>query len=396
MALPRRCMWAWKLSIRAASRSVVKPSSIVTVFGRMSSVPSAAGTSDSEVRILRLLPFRVEVDAHLDLAGDLFTRLRVVNVPVELGPGQQQFARIRPHHLALLADCPLHEGRRQTGRRGSAGLGLLEIRDRVMRDLAARERLGPDFNRAHPARLGDARRRDALVPDVLRHLRHREVVRLDDQIRLFLAERRREIPALTIGPLLGLRHVLRVALRRARVHPAHDRVELFVGERSVVLEFLDADAPIDLPRWHLALRHARLDRLGPRPRLRERHQRHRRHRVGPVARLALLLEDRRDVFRERRRFGGIGRSRPPPAASAPRSASRRRPRNTARIHAWLASCRVPSWLYSRVERSLSRRYWSSSTESRRRLRPTRHWPGHAACILPACRTSRSAQSSRPA
>ena len=43
--------------MRAASRSVVKPSSTATVFGRMSSVPSAAGTSDSVLRYFGSCPF---------------------------------------------------------------------------------------------------------------------------------------------------------------------------------------------------------------------------------------------------------------------------------------------------------------------------------------------------
>ena len=292
--------------MRAASRSVVKPSSTATRVRADVQRAERGRHERQRVAVLRLLPLRVEVDAHLHLAGDLFTGLGVVNVPVELGTGQQQLAGVRAHHLALLADRPFHERRGQTRRRRDARLGLLEVRNRVMRDLAALQRLGPDLDRAHPARLGDARRRDALVPDVLRHRRHGEVVRLDDQVRLFLAERRREVPALIVGPLLWRRHVLRVALRRAGVDPADDRVDLIVGERSVVLELLDADGPIDLPRRHLAVADARLDRARPRPRLGEGHERHRRHRVGPVTGLALLLEDRRDVLGERRRLRGVG------------------------------------------------------------------------------------------
>ena len=43
--------------MRALSRSVKKPSDIDTVFGRMSIVPSAAGTSDSDVRYFGSWPF---------------------------------------------------------------------------------------------------------------------------------------------------------------------------------------------------------------------------------------------------------------------------------------------------------------------------------------------------
>ena len=50
-----------------------------------------------------------------------------------------------------------------------------------------------------------------------------------------------------------------IALRRAAVDPADDRVDLLVGQRHVVLEFLDADAAVDVPRRHLPrARRARL------------------------------------------------------------------------------------------------------------------------------------------
>ena len=49
------------------------------------------------------------------------------------------------------------------------------------------------------------------------------------------------------------------------------------------------------------IRHARANRPRPRPRLLVGDERHRRDRIGPMARFALLLEDRRDVLRERRR-----------------------------------------------------------------------------------------------
>src|SRR4029078_9894196 len=93
-------------------------------------------------------------------------------------------------------------------------------------DLAALQRLGPDLDRANPSRLGDARWRDAFVPDVLRHRRHGEIVRTYDEFRFFLAERGREVPALIVGPLLGGRHVFGVALRRTGVDTTDDALDL--------------------------------------------------------------------------------------------------------------------------------------------------------------------------
>ena len=109
----------------------------------------------------------------------------------------------------------------------------------------------------------------------------------------------------------GRRHVGGVALRRALIDPADDRVDLLVGERHVVLELLHADAAVDVPRRHLARRHALADRTGPRPRVLIGDERHRRDRSRLVAGLTLGLENRRDVFRERHGFRGFsGPDRP--------------------------------------------------------------------------------------
>ena len=68
-----------------------------------------------------------------------------------------------------------------------------------------------------------------------------------------------------------------------------------VGERPVVLELLDPDGPVDVPRRHLSSDDARFDGPGPRARLGKCHQRHRRDVAGAMARLTLVLQDRRDV-----------------------------------------------------------------------------------------------------
>ena len=145
---------------------------------------------------------------------------------------------------------------------------------------------------------------------------------------------------------------------------------------------------IDLPRRHLLVGDARLDRPRPRPRLGVGHERHRRDRVGPVTRLALLLEDRRDVLGERRRLRRRRRPQPRLAPAAAALSAHDADRHVPSPVEMFSShhVRLPS---HSTARSLSRRCWSSSTETRRRPRPIRRWPGRAAGIRRAPRTSPS-------
>ena len=94
-------------------------------------------------------------------------------------------------------------------------------------------------------------------------------------------------------------HVLRIAQRRAGVHPADERRDLRVAEAAVVLELLDADGAVDVPRRHQALRHLPLDLVRVLARVLVGDERHRADRIRLMADLALLLQDRRDVLRER-------------------------------------------------------------------------------------------------
>ena len=100
-----------------------------------------------------------------------------------------------------------------------------------------------------------------------------------------------------------------VALRRAVAGPLHDGVDFLLRQRAVVLVVLDADARVDVPGRHVARRHAIANRTRPRTRLFVGLQRHRRDRIRPVARLALVLENRRDVLGERRYGSGLSRER---------------------------------------------------------------------------------------
>ena len=90
-----------------------------------------------------------------------------------------------------------------------------------------------------------------------------------------------------------------------------DGGDFVVGERSIVAEVLDADVLVDEPRRHLARDDLLLDRPGPGPRLLVGQQRHRRDAARPMARLAVLLEDGRDVFREGDLAAGLAPTGPP-------------------------------------------------------------------------------------
>ena len=123
---------------------------------------------------LRLLALRVEVDAQLDLVGDVLAAVRVVDVPHHLRARQHQLAAARPHHLALLADGPFHEGARQRVAVGIERIGgqvigllLLQAGDGVVGDLAALHRGGAHLDGPHPARLGEPGGHDRLPPRVV-------------------------------------------------------------------------------------------------------------------------------------------------------------------------------------------------------------------------------------
>ena len=116
----------------------------------------------------------------------------------------------------------------------------------------------------------------------------------------------------------------------ALIDPADDRLDLLVAQRHVVLEVLNADAAVDVPRRHLPRLDALLD--GPRPgaRFLVGAQRHRRDRAGLVTGLALCLEDWRDVLRERHLLRNLGRAGQP--GSQKDNAKRQGPRGYLHTH----------------------------------------------------------------
>ncbi len=203
-----------------------------------------------------------------------------------------------PHDLALLADGPLHQeaGADVRGRaeRERIGLFLLQPCQGVMRDATAGNGGRPDLDGANPTILSQPRRHFGLPPVILRERGHRVGRGLDDEVRRS-AQLLRKVPHVVVRELLRCGHVLRIALRCAGVDPRNHRLELLVGQRTIVLEGLNADGAIDMPRGHLSRGDARSNRPHPRADLLVRHERHRRNVAGPVARLTLLLKDRRDV-----------------------------------------------------------------------------------------------------
>ncbi len=127
---------------------------------------------------------------------------------------------------------------------------LDQICEQVMHDAArARPRLG--FHRLEVAVLGQPRVGDVVDPQVGGVRGHdMRLGNLDDEIR------RADVPCLVVWERRRRRQVGRVAARRAGVGPRGDRRDLFVGQRRVVLELLDADVPLDVPRRHDAAAHA--------------------------------------------------------------------------------------------------------------------------------------------
>src|SRR2546426_506144 len=119
-----------------------------------------------------------------------------------------------------------------------------------------------NFNSAHPARFGQARRHHRLIPDIKPHSRHCPVGGFKDQVRR-TAKQVCKIPLRFVRPLLRRRYVFRITLRDPGIDPFYDRVDLRIRQRAVILKLLDADGLVDMPWWHLASEHAFANSLGP-------------------------------------------------------------------------------------------------------------------------------------
>ena len=91
-------MCGWKFSTRPACRITWKFWLTNVPFGGMSMLrapPAMLLERGEHLAILRLLAFRIEVDAELDLIGDLFTDRVIVDLEDDLRSGQHQLAAVR-------------------------------------------------------------------------------------------------------------------------------------------------------------------------------------------------------------------------------------------------------------------------------------------------------------
>ena len=131
--------------------------------------------------------------------------------------------------------------------------------------------------------------------------RHLVLRAVDHEVRLD--------PPPAVGPGDGLRTVLWIARRRPAIGPRGQCGDVLRGERPIVQEM--AVAGVGKPRRHLLGLHRRLDRARPGACGLVGLERHGRDLAGAMARLAVLLQDRRDVLvvRHGGRRGALRRGR---------------------------------------------------------------------------------------
>src|SRR5262249_8191036 len=119
--------------------------------------------------------------------------------------------------------------------------------------------------------------------------RHIEVLgHLNDHVRF-------DIPSLMKN--YRRRLILWIAFERAAVGPGTESLDVRVGQPFIVGEM--TVLRIREPRRHLALNYSSLNRLCPRTDFLKRKERHRSDLSGPMACLAVLLQNRENVFIER-------------------------------------------------------------------------------------------------
>ena len=238
-----------------------------------------------EGNVLGFDALRIELQPQRHLHRRLLAVRMQVDVEVDLGAGLDQASRIARENIRILAHRILVQ--EETDR---VVFGVLyQIGGAVVDHVVARIRLG--LQGLNIDVLSEPRVDVDIIVFVtalgLQQVRPRHG---DNHVRLA------DVPPVEIRKLPGARQVRGIAFRRALIHPSRNGRDLRVVERWIVLEFIDADVPVDVPRWHLPLDHLFLDRPRPGPGVLIGQQRHGSDRARAMAVLAFPLEDRRDVF----------------------------------------------------------------------------------------------------
>src|SRR5947209_3147798 len=108
--------------------------------------------------------------------------------------------------------------------------------------------------------LGKAGIHDYVFPGIGGLCRNREVLwHLHDKVR------RADAAFGVVIEFTTPRHVGRIALRSARIHPLRDRCDLLICERYAVLELADADVRVEVPWRHVTMNDIFLDHFRLRP-----------------------------------------------------------------------------------------------------------------------------------
>ena len=214
---------------------------------------------------------------------------RIVQVP-----GDDRFARRQQHADVLREDLVALAHPVVGDRDALLAVGRTVVGVAVVDHLHAARVGRLELVGLNPARLVDPLDRNRRAPPLVLAV-GLDVVgrRPDDQIGRTL-QLRLELPRSSLGKAGHGRRVA-PATRRARIHPPHDRLDLVVAQRDVVLVGLHADVLVDMPGRHEALLHAELDHARVALRRLVVEQRHRGERAGPMALHAMLPQDGRHV-----------------------------------------------------------------------------------------------------
>ena len=250
--------------------------------------------------IFRNVALRIKDERHLGPIFELFSDREVVHVETQPAAFLEQAAGVRRERVAVLADGVLVQV--DAAFRGAGRcVRLDDIHHHVVHDLP---RAGPDLHGLDVAVFGNLDVGEVVDPPIRSFGVHGVFITHGNH-QVGLAD----VPGILRSEFLRRRRVGGIAARGARIHPFHNRRDVGLVERQIVLVVTDAHRLVEMPRRHFTVRDPRLDRARPRPHLFERGQRHRGAGAGVMALRALGLEDWRDVFRVGHLLRGRGRAR---------------------------------------------------------------------------------------